>query len=147
MTREASLHPISGKKMWSDCEIFMLRSRKLLINRANRSEKFHDLGDFWLHGSELSVRSLIGSWQWEKGLVGVCSEYPGRNSKRAGREKRGTYIDCVSSLQPSIWFCDVHGVAALVGRGGRDFRSGYPMGAKETSAMEVGFDWRLEVSF
>ncbi|GFT87410.1 hypothetical protein TNCV_2503831 [Trichonephila clavipes] len=104
--------------------------------------------------------------EWEKGLVGVCSEYPGRNSKRAGRESE---LRCVHGtilveivfpfaandlqppyvylhrcrmwcFQPSIWFCDVHGVAALVGRGGRDFRSGYPMGAKETSAMEVGFD-------
>ncbi|GFU58219.1 hypothetical protein TNCV_697291 [Trichonephila clavipes] len=46
------------------------------------------------------------------------------------------YLDCVSSLQPSIWFCDLLGVAALVGRGRSDFRSGDPMGVKVPSVME-----------
>ncbi|GFW00259.1 hypothetical protein TNCV_4354561 [Trichonephila clavipes] len=32
-----------------------------------------------------------------------------------------------------------------VRRGGRDFGSGGPMGVQETSAMEVIFDWRMEV--
>ncbi|GFV61244.1 hypothetical protein TNCV_500361 [Trichonephila clavipes] len=57
---------------------------------------------------------------------------------------RKKYLGCASSFQPSIWFCDVRGVGSLVGRGGRDFGSGGPMGVKETSAMEVIFDWRLE---
>ncbi|GFT15345.1 hypothetical protein TNCV_3264011 [Trichonephila clavipes] len=57
------------------------------------------------------------------------------------------YLGWASSLQPSIWYCDVYGVASLVGRGERDFRSGGPMGVKESSAMEVIFDRRLEVSF
>ncbi|GFV48294.1 uncharacterized protein TNCV_666961 [Trichonephila clavipes] len=39
--------------MWSDCEIFMLGSRKLLIGRANCSEKFHSLGDIWLHSCQV----------------------------------------------------------------------------------------------
>ncbi|GFU87856.1 hypothetical protein TNCV_964121 [Trichonephila clavipes] len=32
-----------------------------------------------------------------------------------------------------------------VRRGGRDFERGGPMGVQETSAVEVIFDWRLEV--
>ncbi|GFV60313.1 hypothetical protein TNCV_3469491 [Trichonephila clavipes] len=46
-------------------------------------------------------------------------------------------LSSLSSLQPSIWFCDVHGVTSLVGRGKRDFLIGDTMGVKETSAMEL----------
>ncbi|GFW12682.1 hypothetical protein TNCV_3883921 [Trichonephila clavipes] len=60
-------------------------------------------------------------------------------SKFARSFLRMRYLDCVSSLQPSIWFYDVHDVATLVGRYGCDFRSEDPMGVKETSAMEVRF--------
>ncbi|GFX09723.1 hypothetical protein TNCV_653221 [Trichonephila clavipes] len=47
--------------MGSDCEIFMLGSRKLLIGRANRSEEFHDLCDFWLQGQSQESKAERGS--------------------------------------------------------------------------------------
>ncbi|GFT64592.1 hypothetical protein TNCV_649671 [Trichonephila clavipes] len=56
--------------MWSDCEIFMLGSRKILIGRANRSEKFHDLGS--VRDQVNGCRALVGG----SGFVSFdhCSE-------------------------------------------------------------------------
>ncbi|GFT27599.1 hypothetical protein TNCV_3569811 [Trichonephila clavipes] len=80
----------------------------------------------------------------------------GRPSKLTLREKRlwSTALDDFVSEVPrlrqqlsTMWFCDVLGVAALIGRGGHDFRSEDPIGVVEPTAIGSGFDWRMEVSF